>query len=83
MMRNRDVALAVHDKLGDAFNIENHEAIAAYLYAYYASGYEADAARFVATLEDEKLERTATELLMMDGGFPLMRILWMLGFRIY
>jgi len=70
MMRNRDVALAVHDKLGDAFNIENHEAIAAYLYAYYASGYEADAARFVATLEDEKLERTATELLMMDGGFP-------------
>ncbi|MFC6332432.1 DNA primase [Paenibacillus septentrionalis] len=70
MMRNRDVALAVHDKLGDAFNIANHIAIAAYLYAYYASGYEADAARFVATLEDEELERTATELLMMDGGFP-------------
>lgn len=70
MMRSRDVALAVHDKLGDAFNIRNHEAIAAYLYAYYASGYDADAARFVATLEDAELERTATELLMMDGGFP-------------
>lgn len=70
MMRNRDVALAVHEQLGDAFNIPNHEAIAAYLYAYYASGYDADAARFISTLEDEALERTATELLMMDGGFP-------------
>lgn len=70
MMRNRDVALAVHEQLGDAFNIPNHEAIAAYLYAYYASGYDADAGRFISTLEDEALERTATELLMMDGGFP-------------
>lgn len=70
MMRNRDVALAVHEQLGDAFNIPNHEAIAAYLYAYYATGYDADAARFISTLEDEALERTATELLMMDGGFP-------------
>jgi len=70
MMRNRDVAMAVHDKLGDSFNVYNHAAIAAYLYVYYASGYDADAARFIATLEDEQLERKASELLMMDGGFP-------------
>jgi len=70
MMRNRDIALAVHEKLGDAFNIPNHEAVAAYLYAYYFADNDADAARFVETLNDPELERTATELLMMDGGFP-------------
>lgn len=70
MMRNRDIALAVHDKLGDAFNVPNHEAVAAYLYAYYFADNDADAARFVETLKDAELERTATELLMMDGGFP-------------
>lgn len=70
MMRDRDVALAVHDKIGDSFNVEYHAAIAAYLYSYYALGYESDAARFISTLESEELERVATELLMMDGGFP-------------
>lgn len=70
MMRDRDVALSVHTKLNDSFNLKNHAAIAAYLYAYYAYGYEADAAKFVSTLEDQELEKTATELLMMDGGFP-------------
>src|SRR5690606_29699938 len=70
MMRDRDVALSVHSKLNDAFNVKNHAAIAAYLYAYYASGHEADAAKFVSTLEDHELETAATELLMIDGGFP-------------
>jgi len=70
MMRDRDVALAVHEKIGESFNVEVHAAIAAYLYAYYANGYGSDAARFISTLEDEELERVATELLMMDGGFP-------------
>lgn len=70
MMRDRDVALSVHSKLNDAFNLRNHAAIAAYLYAYYASGHDADAAKFVTTLEDHELEAVATEILMMDGGFP-------------
>jgi DNA primase len=70
MMRDRDVALSVHSKLNDAFNLKNHAAIAAYLYAYYLSGHEADAAKFVSTLEDHELEAVATEILMMDGGFP-------------
>lgn len=70
MMTNRDIAMSVHEQLGEAFNVQNYAALSAYLYAYYASGYDADAARFIATLEDEQLERTASELLMMDGGFP-------------
>ncbi|SFF00754.1 DNA primase [Paenibacillus catalpae] len=70
MMRDRDVALSVHDKLGDAFNIEDHAALAAYLYAFYAQGYDPDAGRFIASLQDERLERTAAAILMMDGDFP-------------
>lgn len=70
MMRDRDVAQTVHEKLGDAFNIEDHAALAAYLYAFYAQGYDPDAGRFIASLQDERLERTAAAILMMDGDFP-------------
>lgn len=70
MMRDRDVAQTVHEKLGDAFNIEDHAALAAYLYAFYAQGFDPDAGRFIASLQDERLERTAAAILMMDGDFP-------------
>ncbi|MFF2090306.1 DNA primase [Paenibacillus sp. NPDC058174] len=70
MMRDSEVAQTVHDKLGDAFNIEDHAALAAYLYAFYAQGYDPDAGRFIATLQDERLERAAATILMMDGDFP-------------
>ncbi|MGO4544375.1 DNA primase [Paenibacillus sp. 2TAB23] len=70
MMRDREVAQAVHDRLGDAFNVEDHAALAAYLYAYFAQGYDPDASRFIATLLDDRLERTAASILMMDSDFP-------------
>ncbi|WP_054024232.1 DNA primase [Bacillus sp. FJAT-28004] len=70
MMRDRDVAQTVHDRLGDAFNVEDHAALAAYLYAYFAQGYDPDVSRFIATLHDDRLERTAASILMMDGDFP-------------
>jgi DNA primase len=67
MFRDREMAQSVHDRLGDAFNVENHAALAAYLYAYYAEGYDPDASRFIATLHDEELERAAISILMMDN----------------
>ncbi|WP_168119291.1 DNA primase [Paenibacillus sp. HB172176] len=70
MMRDREIAEAVHERMGDSFNVENHAAIAAYLYAYYAQGYDSDASRFISTLHDERLEETATSILMMDSDFP-------------
>lgn len=70
MMRDSGVAQAVHGQIGDAFNVEDHAALAAYLYAYYAQGYDPDASRFIATLHDDRLERTAASILMMDGDFP-------------
>ncbi|MBH5318118.1 DNA primase [Paenibacillus sp. GSMTC-2017] len=70
MMRDHDVAEAVHQRIGDSFNVEDHVALAAYLYAYYAGGYEPDAARFIESLQDDRLEETASSILMMDGDFP-------------
>ncbi|GJM72401.1 hypothetical protein HMSSN036_46170 [Paenibacillus macerans] len=38
MLQDEEVARYVGDRLGTNFNIEDHVAIAAYLYAYYAQG---------------------------------------------
>ncbi|QAY66292.1 DNA primase [Paenibacillus protaetiae] len=70
MMNDREVAQLVHERLGESFNIEDHAALAAYLYAYYAQGFDPDAGRFIASLQDERLERAAASILLMDGDFP-------------
>jgi DNA primase, catalytic core len=70
MMRNPEVAQSVHERLCESFNVEDHAALAAYLYAYYAQGYEPEPARFIETLQDPRLEETASAILMMDGDFP-------------
>lgn len=71
MIRDREVAETVHERIGDSFNVEDHSALAAYLYAYYAQGYEPDAARFISTLHDKRLEETATAILLLDDDSPI------------
>ncbi|CAM4264008.1 DNA primase [Paenibacillus tarimensis] len=66
MMHDTEAAEFVFDKLGDAFNVEDHAALAAYLYAYYSQGNDPEVSRFVASLRDERLERTAASILSMD-----------------
>ncbi|PYI51750.1 DNA primase [Paenibacillus flagellatus] len=67
MMHDRDVAAQVQERLGDAFNDEAHAAMAAYLYAYYAQGFEPDASRYLTALQDDKLERLASSILMTES----------------
>jgi len=66
MLQDADIAGMVHDQLGEAFVVEDHAALAAYLYAYYAQGHEPDASRFIASLQDDRLERATASILMMD-----------------
>lgn len=66
MLHDREAALQVQEELGDGFTSELHAVLAAYLYAYYAQGYEPDISRFVATLEDARLEQEATSISMED-----------------
>lgn len=66
MLQDEEVAKYVGERLGDHFNIEDHAAIAAYLYAYYAQGKEPDASKFIASLQDERLEQTVISIAMID-----------------
>lgn len=68
MMEDGDIAHYVREKLGDGFNVEAHAALAAYLYAYYAEGKEPDASRYMATLQNEELERVASSIAMTDSA---------------
>ncbi|REE93030.1 DNA primase [Paenibacillus taihuensis] len=70
MLQDSDIANTVHQKLGEAFNVEDHAALAAYLYAYYAQGHDPDVSRFIASLQDDRLERTAASIMMMDDDIP-------------
>ncbi|MCA1293008.1 DNA primase [Paenibacillus sp. alder61] len=66
MLQDDEVARYVGERLGDHFNIEDHAAIAAYLYAYYAQGKAPDASRFISSLQDERLEQTVISIAMME-----------------
>lgn len=66
MMQDADTAAIVQERLGDDFHGENHAAIAAYLYAYYAEGYAPDVGRFIAYLQDDRLERVASAIALME-----------------
>jgi DNA primase len=69
MMQDKDTALLVQQKLGDRFYVEDHAALAAYLYAYYAQSNDPDVGRFVAVLQDDRLERTASSIALIDIPF--------------
>ena len=66
MFQDAQVAVYVEQHLGEKFNVDDHAAIAAYLYAYYAQGKEPDFSRFLATLHDDKLEQTAASISLAE-----------------
>ncbi|MEC0369909.1 DNA primase [Paenibacillus chibensis] len=66
MLQDAEAASYVEKRLGDAFNIDDHAAIAAYLYAYYAQGKPPDISRFMSSLHDDRLEKTVSSISMMD-----------------
>jgi DNA primase len=67
MLHDKGVTALVQERIGDAFNDEAHAALAAYLYAFYAQGYEPDASRYMASLQDDRLERLASSILMTES----------------
>ncbi|MBW4080123.1 DNA primase [Paenibacillus sp. S150] len=66
MIQDPEAAAYVGERLGEEFNIDDHAAIAAYLYAYYAQGKPPGISRFLSSLQDDRLEKTATAIAMMD-----------------
>ncbi|MFH5182782.1 DNA primase [Paenibacillus sp. TAB 01] len=68
MMYDREVTHYVERKLGDQFNVDTHAALAAYLYAYFAQGFEPNASNFIAMLQEADLEGLASSLAMMGNS---------------
>lgn len=67
MFQDSDAAAYVNEHLGEDFNIDDHAAIAAYLYAYYAQGKPPDISRFLSSLQDDRLEKIAASISMMES----------------
>ena len=68
MMYDREVTHYVEKELGDQFNVDAHAALAAYLYAYFAQGYEPNASSFIAMLQEAELESLASSIAMMGNS---------------
>jgi len=69
MMQDAQTASLVQNRLGDRFYVEDHAAVAAYLYSYYSQGNVPDIGRFIAFLQDDRLERTVTAIALEDAPF--------------
>jgi DNA primase len=64
MLRSRDVAFAVQQTIQGDFNIEEHRAIAAYIYAFYEEGNDPDVSALLARVPND-LKSLISELSMM------------------
>ncbi|MFC5703644.1 DNA primase [Cohnella faecalis] len=69
MMQDAEVAFTVQQRLGPDFLVDDHAAIAAYLYAYYAEGNDPNAGRFIAYLNDDRLERLTSFIALSEVPF--------------
>ncbi|MGO0060536.1 DNA primase [Brevibacillus fluminis] len=66
MMKSQDVADRVREECKVDFQQDEHNALAAYLYAFYAEGNPEDPGDFIRYLDDENLKQLASGLAMME-----------------
>ncbi|MFC5713415.1 DNA primase [Thalassorhabdus alkalitolerans] len=66
MLSSKEITDQVADEVGGEFNVENHIALAAHLYAFYGAGRDGDSSDFIHSLTDESLMKLAAELSMLD-----------------
>lgn len=66
MLKDRDVALQVQERIGGFFHVEEHSALAAYLYAFYAESDQPNVSAFLETIEEQQLTQLASELAMQQ-----------------
>ncbi|WP_100398314.1 DNA primase [Bacillus sp. FJAT-44742] len=66
MLSSKEITDQVADEVGGEFNVENHIALAAHLYAFYGAGNDGNSSDFIHSLTDESLMKLAAELSMLD-----------------
>ncbi|KMK75965.1 DNA primase [Alkalihalobacillus pseudalcaliphilus] len=65
MIRNEEIAEKVQERIGGHFNVDEHHAIAAYLYAFYGEGLEPNPGAFIQKISDGRIQRLASEIAML------------------
>ncbi|WP_053219141.1 DNA primase [Virgibacillus senegalensis] len=65
MLNNPSIAEKVKDELGGSFNVEQHQVIVTYLYAYYEEGNGADVSQFLERLPDPSIQSSVVQIAMM------------------
>ncbi|MBH0158487.1 MULTISPECIES: DNA primase [Fictibacillus] len=65
MLKSEEAAFLIQEKLDSGFNVEEHNAIAAYLYAFYEEGNKPNVGLFMQRIDDDKLRKLASELAML------------------
>ncbi|MFZ3588186.1 DNA primase [Bacillus sp. DJP31] len=65
MLKDSDIAYKVQNALLELFNIEEHSAIAAYLYAFYEEGNSPNVNAFLSRIEELDLQRMISEISML------------------
>ncbi|MBB5173925.1 DNA primase [Texcoconibacillus texcoconensis] len=65
MLRDRTMAEKVQREIGANFNVDEHQAIAAHLYSFYADHSQPDLDKFITHLPDQRLQKITAELAMM------------------
>jgi DNA primase len=65
MLKSSETAFLIQEKLSDGFHVEEHNAIAAYLYAFYEEGNKPDVGSLMQRIDDDKLRKLVSELAML------------------
>ncbi|MFT8871013.1 MAG: DNA primase [Sporolactobacillus sp.] len=68
MMRDRSVSERVQQAIGGNFFNDLHQALAAYLYVYYAEGNPPDETLFIQTITDRDLQKCAVGISLMASS---------------
>ncbi|WP_299087831.1 DNA primase [uncultured Metabacillus sp.] len=66
MLRSKDIAEKVLERLGLQFNIEEHKAIVTYLYGYYEEGNEENVSAFLSKLPSPELQHIVSNIAMIS-----------------
>lgn len=66
MLRDRSVIKKVIDRVGFQFNIDEHRALAAYLYAFYEEGAELTPQHLMARVTDDHISQLLSDILMLQ-----------------
>jgi len=66
MMKDRELALRIKERMNSPFHVEEHSALAAYIYAFYATNDTSDIRRLLETIDDKQVLQVASELAQIE-----------------